>query len=300
MYGDPSAAYDSLWVRLRRLSMARRLLSANRTAVFNWPARLDLFAASEAEKCRCYKGDIARSIRCAIATTRSVCSVPVVLRLSKVAQRNSKITPYLSDMGYIRQVIASVKRPCENKLVNFSLPLQTLRCIMTSQIEPDHQHQPSGGRGGLVVRPLASHPCEPDSIPNGVAPGFSLVGNVPDDAMVGGFPRGFPVLPAFALRRCSKLTWLHPHRLHKTILNVSRLAIADWRRYVRWSGDSQSEDMRQHKLSNDKIIGSLLKVPYGCRQHYENTVRKFRAVMAHNGDDALVARASVTLIAPRF
>ncbi|KAJ8887586.1 hypothetical protein PR048_013803 [Dryococelus australis] len=38
------------------------------------------------------------------------------------------------------------------------------------------------GRGGVVVRLLASHLGEPGSIPNGVAPGFSHVGIVPDDA----------------------------------------------------------------------------------------------------------------------
>ncbi|KAJ8876152.1 hypothetical protein PR048_024061 [Dryococelus australis] len=56
-------------------------------------------------------------------------------------------------------------------------------------------------RCGVVVRLLASHPGEPSSIPGGVAPGFSQVGIVPDDATsrrvfsgISSFPR--PFIPA--------------------------------------------------------------------------------------------------------
>ncbi|KAJ8870260.1 hypothetical protein PR048_029281 [Dryococelus australis] len=167
---DHSAAYDFLWVRLRRLSMARRLLSANRTAVLNWPARLDLFAASEAEKCRCYKGDIARSIRCAIATT---CSVPVVLRVSM-------------ELDHVK-----------TNLLIFPFHFKTRRCVMPLQNEPDHQ-QCFIGLGDVVVRGPACHPDGLDSIPSERAPGILLVGIELDNA-VGrrGFLGGLPYPPRF-------------------------------------------------------------------------------------------------------
>ncbi|KAJ8888255.1 hypothetical protein PR048_007742 [Dryococelus australis] len=62
------------------------------------------------------------------------------------------------------------------------------------------------GRGGDVVRLLASHLGEPGSIPGMVAPGFSHVGTVPNMPLVGGFPGGSPVSPALSFRRCSILT----------------------------------------------------------------------------------------------
>ncbi|KAJ8882875.1 hypothetical protein PR048_014696, partial [Dryococelus australis] len=62
------------------------------------------------------------------------------------------------------------------------------------------QHHPKG-RGGLVVRLLASHLSEPGSIPCGVAPGYSHVGIVLDDAagrrVFSGFSRFLrPCVPA--------------------------------------------------------------------------------------------------------
>ncbi|KAJ8871876.1 hypothetical protein PR048_028216 [Dryococelus australis] len=63
------------------------------------------------------------------------------------------------------------------------------------------KHVYSWGRGGVVVRLLASNLCEPGLIPGGVAPGFSHVGIVPDDATcrrvssgISHFPR--PFIPA--------------------------------------------------------------------------------------------------------
>ncbi|KAJ8896824.1 hypothetical protein PR048_002170 [Dryococelus australis] len=71
------------------------------------------------------------------------------------------------------------------------------------------------GRGGVVVRLLASHQGEPGSIPFGVAPGFSHVGIGPDDAADGRvfsgisrFPR--PLIPALIHTRIN-----HPHRLSR-------------------------------------------------------------------------------------
>ncbi|KAJ8867698.1 hypothetical protein PR048_031501 [Dryococelus australis] len=73
-----------------------------------------------------------------------------------------------------------------------------------------------GDHGDVVVRLLASLLGEPGSIPGGLLPGFSHVGIVPDDAaVVGGFPRGPPVSPAPALRRCSILTSFLPRRLSR-------------------------------------------------------------------------------------
>ncbi|KAJ8869101.1 hypothetical protein PR048_030665 [Dryococelus australis] len=63
------------------------------------------------------------------------------------------------------------------------------------------------GRGGAVVRLLASHLDEPGSIPGGVALGSPRVVIVPDDA-----DRGSPVSPAPSVRRCFLLTSLHPNR----------------------------------------------------------------------------------------
>ncbi|KAJ8875329.1 hypothetical protein PR048_023224 [Dryococelus australis] len=52
------------------------------------------------------------------------------------------------------------------------------------------------GRGGVVVRPLASHLGEPGSIPGGVAPAPSHAGIVPDNTVVvGGSSRRSPVFP---------------------------------------------------------------------------------------------------------
>ncbi|KAJ8872445.1 hypothetical protein PR048_026049 [Dryococelus australis] len=66
--------------------------------------------------------------------------------------------------------------------------------------------------GGVVVRLLASHLGEPDSIPGG-APGFSLVGiSCRMMPLVGGSSRGSPVSPALSFRRCSILISPHPRR----------------------------------------------------------------------------------------
>ncbi|KAJ8877531.1 hypothetical protein PR048_021986 [Dryococelus australis] len=65
------------------------------------------------------------------------------------------------------------------------------------------------GRGGVVIRLLASHQSEAGSIPGGIAPGFSHV--------VGGFTRGSHVSSAFAFWSCFILISLHPHRLSRTL-----------------------------------------------------------------------------------
>ncbi|KAJ8875112.1 hypothetical protein PR048_023005 [Dryococelus australis] len=66
------------------------------------------------------------------------------------------------------------------------------------------------GRGGGVVRPLASHLGEPGSIRGEFAPGFShMCQTVP---LVDGFSRRSLVYPAVAFQHRSILTSLHPHR----------------------------------------------------------------------------------------
>ncbi|KAJ8868573.1 hypothetical protein PR048_030111 [Dryococelus australis] len=61
------------------------------------------------------------------------------------------------------------------------------------------------GHGGSAVSLLASYQGEPGSIPGRVTPGFSLVEIVPDDALVGGFPRRSPVSRALSFWRYSIL-----------------------------------------------------------------------------------------------
>ncbi|KAJ8888313.1 hypothetical protein PR048_007800 [Dryococelus australis] len=68
-----------------------------------------------------------------------------------------------------------------------------------------------GGHGGVVVRLLTSHRGEPGSIPGGIAPGFSQVGFVQDDAAGRRvFFRGSPDSTSLSFRRCSILTSFHP------------------------------------------------------------------------------------------
>ncbi|KAJ8878723.1 hypothetical protein PR048_019309 [Dryococelus australis] len=82
-----------------------------------------------------------------------------------------------------------------------------------------------GSRGGLVVRLLVFHQGRPDSIPGGVAPGFSHAGIMPDDAACWRFffPSGDLLLPPrphpSEFRRCSILTLFRPHRISKPRLN---------------------------------------------------------------------------------
>ncbi|KAJ8865529.1 hypothetical protein PR048_033049 [Dryococelus australis] len=63
-----------------------------------------------------------------------------------------------------------------------------------------------GSLARLVVRLLASQQGELGSIPGGVAPGYSHVGIVTDDAA----SRGSPVSPTLAFRGCFILTSIHP------------------------------------------------------------------------------------------
>ncbi|KAJ8867516.1 hypothetical protein PR048_031318 [Dryococelus australis] len=95
-----------------------------------------------------------------------------------------------------------------------------------------------GGRGGVVVRLLASHLGEPDSIPGGVTPGFSHSGIVPDDAA------GWRVF--LGISRSSRPfvpTLLHTYlALPSLALKASTLRAARCRRWVVGIADPGSFD----------------------------------------------------------
>ncbi|KAJ8872764.1 hypothetical protein PR048_026380 [Dryococelus australis] len=82
--------------------------------------------------------------------------------------------------------------------------------------------------GGIGVRLIVSHLGKPGSIPSWVAPGFSQVGTVPDDAAGCRFSLGFPFSPVPSFQRCSILTSLHPSVIKKSMLRspqISSLAL---------------------------------------------------------------------------
>ncbi|KAJ8881310.1 hypothetical protein PR048_017791 [Dryococelus australis] len=81
------------------------------------------------------------------------------------------------------------------------------------------------GCGGVVVKLLAFHLGEPGSIPGGVAPRFSHVGIVPDDAAVRWVFSGISCLPHPSFRRCSIYTSLHAHRLSRDLAVKSRPSV---------------------------------------------------------------------------
>ncbi|KAJ8884412.1 hypothetical protein PR048_016269 [Dryococelus australis] len=78
-----------------------------------------------------------------------------------------------------------------------------------------HVQAVHGARGGVVVRLLASHLGEPGPIPGGVAPGFSRVGIVPNDAAGRRVFLGISRFPVPSFRRCSILSYLHARRLSR-------------------------------------------------------------------------------------
>ncbi|KAJ8867766.1 hypothetical protein PR048_031569 [Dryococelus australis] len=123
--------------------------------------------------------------------------------------------------------------------------------------EPRRTHtRASNGEGGsVVVRLLASHLCEPGSIPRGVAPGFSHVGIVPDDAAdrrvfsgISRFPR--PCVPAL-LR-----TSLHPHRLSRP-LGWCAIDLSCGRLWIRIPGKARVLILARLKPSPAKL--SIIK-----------------------------------------
>ncbi|KAJ8897649.1 hypothetical protein PR048_002998, partial [Dryococelus australis] len=83
-------------------------------------------------------------------------------------------------------------------------------CIECERLSADFLHiiiiGYSRGRGGVVVRLLASHLGEQGSITSGVVPGFLCVVIVLDGSAGRRFSWGSPVFPVLAFRRCSILT----------------------------------------------------------------------------------------------
>ncbi|KAJ8868908.1 hypothetical protein PR048_030449 [Dryococelus australis] len=133
--------------------------------------------------------------------------------------------------------------------------LLTWRALLT---DIDH----SRDRGGVVVIPLASYQGELGSTPVDVALGFSHVGIVPNDAAVGGFSRGSLVCPALALRSCSILTLLLPHRLSRP----RWAAVAQWPDYSSSTKGNQVRFPALRDHPNSRMWGTWLMLPLkaGC------------------------------------
>ncbi|KAJ8898075.1 hypothetical protein PR048_003435 [Dryococelus australis] len=86
------------------------------------------------------------------------------------------------------------------------IPFTSTICnLLCTQVRKVADSLRCSGSGGRAVSPLASHQCKLDSMPGRVT-GFSHVGIMPDDAVVGGFSRGSPDSPALSFRRRSILT----------------------------------------------------------------------------------------------
>ncbi|KAJ8891471.1 hypothetical protein PR048_003999 [Dryococelus australis] len=93
------------------------------------------------------------------------------------------------------------------------------------------------GRGGVMVRLLASYQSEPGSIPDGVARGFSHVVIVPDHTAVQRVFSGISHFPRPSFRHCSIITSLH--RLSRP-------------RYT-WHGATTSTTLHHHTLEHSTL-----------------------------------------------
>ncbi|KAJ8873456.1 hypothetical protein PR048_024273 [Dryococelus australis] len=96
-----------------------------------------------------------------------------------------------------------------------SLTLDTFICADYVGRDWEAPSSPLRGRGGVVVRLLASYQGEPGSIPAELLPDFDMLYFCRTMPVVGGFSWGSPISPAFAFWRCCILTSLHPHRLSR-------------------------------------------------------------------------------------
>ncbi|KAJ8873870.1 hypothetical protein PR048_024706 [Dryococelus australis] len=105
----------------------------------------------------------------------------------------------------------------ETLLISDAIFLARAARILCGKSRPEKPDPRGGtearGRGGVAVRLLYYLLGEPGSIPGEVAPGFSHVEIVLDDATGRGFSRDLPFPHALAFRRSSILLSLHPHRL---------------------------------------------------------------------------------------
>ncbi|KAJ8881074.1 hypothetical protein PR048_017547 [Dryococelus australis] len=117
---------------------------------------------------------------------------------------------------------------------------QPQRCALLAPVRREGKNQPAacnyafssllftlcgGGRSGLMVRLLASHQGELGLIPGGVAPGFSRVGIVSDDAAGRRVFSGMSCSPALVFLRCSILVSLRFIFIGSQEFDKSRLNI---------------------------------------------------------------------------
>ncbi|KAJ8871707.1 hypothetical protein PR048_028034 [Dryococelus australis] len=178
----------------------------------------------------------------------------------------------------IHQSVAS-DRERQNGMPSPLLPVLTYFPHSLSRLPPQQRLRTTAveeGRGVVVLKLLASHLGETGSIPGGVAPGFSHVGIVPEDA---GFSWGSPVPSALAFRRCYILTSLHPSSTLKTSIHGACIEPS-------------------YTLSTNKIIGSPLKVPevHAARRDHFTPVQS----LALSGDGDLMRVAVSPLTLPRL
>ncbi|KAJ8876012.1 hypothetical protein PR048_023920 [Dryococelus australis] len=180
------------------------------------PVCLEIFPAFEFEKHGSYKGNIVTRCKCAIAATRKTlnwraalsCCVylqdskrqaygfiggksswngdrdevhfePPKLAVRNLDPRSVTIVDKLtnetpSELLILDQIHPQVWENHEQWKIYNMVRSFDVRDSVLDNIER--------GRGGVVVRLLASHSCEPGSSLGGVVPGFSHVGIVPDDA----------------------------------------------------------------------------------------------------------------------
>ncbi|KAJ8898173.1 hypothetical protein PR048_003533 [Dryococelus australis] len=133
-----------------------------------------------------------------------------------------------------------------------------------------HHHKLTNSRGldGTVVRLLASHQGDPGSIPSGVAPGFSHVGIVPDNAAG---RRVFSGLSRF-LHLCI------PAMLH--VQNFSNFSLHHLQRIITLTELSQREPgTESHRRLSASVLpwldGSSSRTPINVhsRQHLESQSR---------------------------
>ncbi|KAJ8870795.1 hypothetical protein PR048_027094 [Dryococelus australis] len=118
-----------------------------------------------------------------------------------------------------------------------------------------------GGRGGVVVRLLASHQGKPCLFHGRVAPGFSQV----TMTMVGGFYRGAPVSPALEFQRCFILISFYVHRLSRSLrwpltLEPLECSFTTAISLKRWEGKGESDvnELFYRPLTPAPLAGDFL------------------------------------------
>ncbi|KAJ8869504.1 hypothetical protein PR048_028495 [Dryococelus australis] len=117
------------------------------------------------------------------------------------------------------------------------------------------------GRGGIVVRLLASDLSEPSSTPGLVTLNIHMWESCWAMPLVGGFSWGYPVSLALTFRRCSILSSLRPHRLSTPEIGcASRLLVS-----IGWSIITIQEHL--NGVFRDRWVGrgsAHLPAPLDC------------------------------------